>query len=127
MFIQDNGNISISKITREKMLKRQQEIMKEVEERRLSKERDLYLQQSAQEQTKEIDPESQMPAEVALDDTVKEQELPTEPAITENEISNSILESVKPQSPTKQNPLKISQSIQQNKRIASAQRKGIFF
>lgn len=123
MFFQDNGNISIAKITREKMLKRQQEIMKEAEERRITKERDQYLQQQTQEQTKQTDLESQVPAEVPYNAVVKEPELPLEPAVAESELP----EPEKPQSPVKQIPARIPQSVQQNKRIESAQRKGKFY
>lgn len=52
-FPQDNSNISIAKITREKMLKRQQEIMKEAEERRINKERDQKLLEQKLQDEKE--------------------------------------------------------------------------
>lgn len=127
-YFQDNGNISIAKITREKMLKRQQEIMKEVEERRITKEREQHFQQSSQEQMKQIELESQTLVQAPLDTYVKEQELPAEPVIVENDFPNSIPEPVKSQTPTKQTPSNAPQSVTtQNKRTASAQRKGAFF
>lgn len=126
-FFQDNGNISIAKITREKMLKRQQEIMKEAEERRITKERDQYLQQHSQEHIKQIDPESQVSADASCNAVAKEPELSTELDVAQSELSNEIPEPEKPQSPVKQIPAKTPQSVPQNKRIESAQRKGKFY
>lgn len=109
------------------MLKRQQEIMKEAEERRITKERDQYLQQHTQEQIKQTDPESQVSVEIPCDTVEKEPELPTGPSVAQRELPNEIPEPEKPQSPVKQIPARIPQSVQQNKRVESAQRKGRFY
>ncbi|GFX76129.1 TOG array regulator of axonemal microtubules protein 1 [Trichonephila clavipes] len=124
----DNGNISIAKITREKMLKRQQEIMKEAEEKRLNREREqILLEQKVQEEQIKQNIEkatSPIPDNVCneLDSQVSEDPVPITVERPQNENQISV---PKPATPDeKQVPTKPTSVVQQYKRLESARNKG---
>lgn len=101
----DNTNISISKITREKMLKRQQEILKEAEERRVARERSQQerkqmLERRLQEE-RERQQRQQMSEEISNSITAAEEPpAPSEKQNNEPEIPQENIESsVKPHTP----------------------------
>ncbi|GIY14772.1 hypothetical protein CDAR_607092 [Caerostris darwini] len=123
----DNGNISIAKITREKMLKRQQEIMKEAEEKRLNKEREQHLlQQKLLEDEIKQTPEtiSVMQDNVSnkLDPSITEHEIPIDAETEKNENYTSLPKPTTPED--MQVPTKVPSVVQQYKRLESARSKG---
>ncbi|GFY55547.1 TOG array regulator of axonemal microtubules protein 2, partial [Trichonephila inaurata madagascariensis] len=125
----DNGNISIAKITREKMLKRQQEIMKEAEEKRLNREREqILLEQKVQEEQIKQNIEkatSPIPDNVCneLEPQVSEDAVPITVEQPQNENQISV---PKPATPDdKQVPTKPTSVVQQYKRLESARNKAL--
>ncbi|XP_054711064.1 TOG array regulator of axonemal microtubules protein 1-like [Uloborus diversus] len=125
--IVDNGNISIAKITREKMLKRQQEIMKEAEERRMNREKDLVEPKMQEEQT--VQNSERIPS--SMDDPlpISIEELKDSSCTTETTVNTPKQESPilppKPATPLiKQTPVKTSPVTHQEKRLESGRTKG---
>ncbi|KAF8766748.1 TOG array regulator of axonemal microtubules like protein [Argiope bruennichi] len=127
----DNGNISIAKITREKMLKRQQEIMKEAEEKRLNKEREHNLLEQkvqveqAKQNTEAISPiPDNIPNKVdfeIVEDLPPDDTEPPPPPASRNENSTPLPKPATPED--KQVPTK-TPVVQQYKRLESARSKG---
>ncbi|KAG8177348.1 hypothetical protein JTE90_020988 [Oedothorax gibbosus] len=130
----DNSNISIAKITREKMLKRQQEIMKEAEERRITKEQDSKLLELQQQKLQQQDQETEAftctctppTEELSHQLDVRVSEFQTIDRSEENRKESPM--SPKPNTPEEEIhvPIKITSPIvvQPSKRMESARSKG---